>query len=286
MNRLLLSIFNPGNFCMMNKMFRYKLVQVMFLYLLLFQACETGERKTEVKINSYEKFRDSVLAENRSIAPDTSNIFDDDTSFTPGVDSVNTLLVTIDTMLHREVSIMEQMDTLINRLKKGEAYSMEEKEKLKENIKMLDSFFINDKSEEKITCKEMECYLYVEIIKSKQLFYLYLDGDLKDSFKVSTGMGKYKTPDLNVKPSGPLFTKYTSRKFPGGNYKGLGNMPYAVFVRGGYAIHGTTPGNYSKLGTIASHGCIRLHPENAIVFYELVKLIGLSNTWVNVRDSL
>jgi lipoprotein-anchoring transpeptidase ErfK/SrfK len=63
-------------------------------------------------------------------------------------------------------------------------------------------------------------------------------------------------------------------------------MPYAVFIRGGYAIHGTTPGNFSKLGTPASHGCIRLHPDHGRVFYELVKLVGLSNTWVNVRDSL
>ncbi len=270
---------------MMNMMLRYKLVTIIFLSLMLFQSCETKERKTKVKIKSYQQFRDSVLAENRSIAPDTSNLFDD-AAFVPGVDSVKTLLHDIDTMLHRQASLMEQMDTLIKRLKKAESYSPEEKEKLKENIRMLDSFLVNNKNKEKSTCGEKECYLYVEIIKSKQLLYLYLDGELKDSFKVSTGMGKYKTPDLNVRPSGPLFTKYTSRKWPGGNYKGLGNMPYVVFVRGGYAIHGTTPGNYSKLGNPASHGCIRLHPDHGRVFYELVKLIGLSNTWVNVRDSL
>ena len=270
----------------MSRMFRYKLVIAMFLSLLFFQACENGKRKTKTKIDSYERFRDSVLAENRSIAPDTTNIFDNDTSFTPGVDSVNTLLIAIDTMLHRQAFIMEQMDTLIKKLKKAESFSVEEKEMLKENIRMLDSFLINNKTDDKISCIGNQCYLYAEIIKSRQLFYLYLDGELKDSFKVSTGMGKYKTPDLNVSPSGPLFTKYTSRKWPGGNYKGLGNMPYAVFVRGGYAIHGTTPGNFSKLGTPASHGCIRLHPDNGRVFYELVKLIGLNNTWVNVRDSL
>lgn len=266
--------------------FHYKLGLAIFLCLLFFQSCETGERKIKSKIDSYEAFRDSVLAENRRFAPDTSNIFDDDISFTPGVDSVNTLLIDIDTMLRQQFSIMEQMDTLINQLKKAENYSKQEKEILKENIRILDSFLIKDKSEEEITCKGKECYLYVEIIKSKQLFYLYLDGDLKDSFPVSTGMGKFKTPDLNVRPSGPLFTKYTSRKWPGGNYKGLGNMPYVVFVRGGYAIHGTTPGNFFKLGTPASHGCVRLHPDNGRVFYELVKLIGLSETWVNVRDSL
>lgn len=270
----------------MSIVFRYKLVLAIFLSLLFFQSCETGERKIKSKIDSYETFRDSVLAENRSIAPDTSNIFDDDTSFTPGVDSLNTLLVTIDTMLHREVSIMEQMDTLINRLKKANSYTKEEKEKLRENIRILDSFLVINKPEEKLTCKGKQCYLYVEIIKSKQMLFLHLDGELKDSFPVSTGTKKYTTPNLSVRPSGPLFTKYSSRKWPGGNYKGLGNMPYAVFVRGGYAIHGTTPGNFSKLGTPASHGCIRLHPDNGRVFYELVKLIGLSDTWVNVKDSI
>ena len=66
----------------------------------------------------------------------------------------------------------------------------------------------------------------------------------------------------------------------------MGNIPYAVFVKGGYAIHGTTPGNFSKLGTEASHGCIRLHPDHGRVFYELVRLIGLSNTWVKVQDTI
>lgn len=264
----------------------YKILLLLPAVLFCFQACDTRERKTKVKLNSYEKFRDSVLAENRSIAPDTSNIFDGASSFKPGIDSVNNLLVTIDTMLHREVSIMEQMDTLINRLKKADSSTKEEKEMLRENIRILDSFLVSNKTEEKITCKEKECYLYVEIIKSKQMLFLHLDGELKDSFPVSTGIKKYATPNLSVNPSGPLFTKYTSKKWPGGNYKGLGNMPYVVFVRGGYAIHGTTPGNFSKLGTPASHGCVRLHPDNGRVFYELVKLIGLSDTWVNVRDSL
>jgi hypothetical protein len=49
---------------------------------------------------------------------------------------------------------------------------------------------------------------------------------------------------LNVRGSGPIFKKYTSKKFSGGNYEGLANMPYAVFIKGGYAIHGTTTGNF------------------------------------------
>ena len=94
------------------------------------------------------------------------------------------------------------------------------------------------------SCRESECRLFVHVNKSKQTLYLHIDGVLTDSFSVSTGKGVHETPDINTRPSGPMYKKYTSRKYPGGNYQGLGNMPYVVFVKGGYAIHGTTPGNF------------------------------------------
>jgi lipoprotein-anchoring transpeptidase ErfK/SrfK len=122
------------------------------------------------------------------------------------------------------------------------------------------------------------------VVKSEQKLYLFLNGEPLDTFDVSTGAAGYETPNLNLRPSGPIFQKYSSKKFPGGNYQGLGNMPYAVFLRGGYAIHGTTTGNFSRLGNPASHGCVRLHPDNARVFNELVREVGLENTWVKIVD--
>jgi lipoprotein-anchoring transpeptidase ErfK/SrfK len=65
---------------------------------------------------------------------------------------------------------------------------------------------------------------------------------------------------------------------------GLGNMPYVVFIRGGYAIHGTTSGNFSLLGKTASHGCIRLHPTNAKLFYDLVQKYSLNETWITIQN--
>jgi lipoprotein-anchoring transpeptidase ErfK/SrfK len=59
-------------------------------------------------------------------------------------------------------------------------------------------------------------------------------------------------------------------------------MPYAVFYNGGYAIHGTTA--VSRLGTPASHGCVRLLTENAQTFYNLVKEVGPGNTRVIISD--
>lgn len=247
-------------------------------------SCKEKPRKrTTPKIN-YEALKDSLKRQDTGIVYDSSNLFDAD-MFTPGVDSLETLLNSMDARLRRDLAVMEQMDSMISHLKRKEQFTKEEKEKIRENIRMLDSFLVYKNPDTVITCKGKDCLVYAEVIKSSQTLYLYIEGELKDSFKVSTGIKKYETPSLDVRPAGPLFTKYTSRKFPGGDYQGLGNMPYAVFVRGGYAIHGTTPGNFSKLGTKASHGCIRLHPDNARIFYELVKTAGLGHTWVRIRET-
>ena len=46
-------------------------------------------------------------------------------------------------------------------------------------------------------------------------------------------------------------------------------MPYSIFFDGGYAIHGSY--EIKHLGRPASHGCVRLHPENAALLFALVK---------------
>jgi len=258
---------------------------IIFVFVNIIPSCKQLKQKKLFANFQYERFKDSVRHEIHEQNNDSTNIFDTN-EFTPGVDSLDTLLIKIDTQWHRDAAMMEQLDTLISRLKRTDEITQEEKEKIKENIHILDSFLLNRNDTSQLECREKECPLYVAVNKSKQQLYLYIDGALKDSFLVSTGKKGYTTPDISGRPRGPVLMKYTSRKFPGGNYKGLGNMPYAVFVRGGYAIHGTTPGNFSKLGTVASHGCIRLHPDNGRIFYELVKLFGLENTWVSVRDSL
>ena len=56
-------------------------------------------------------------------------------------------------------------------------------------------------------------------------------------------------------------------------------MPHSVFFRkDGYAIHGSH--EVKSLGRPASHGCVRISPENAATLYALVKKIGLKNTEV------
>ncbi|MBL7766414.1 MAG: L,D-transpeptidase [Chitinophagaceae bacterium] len=134
-------------------------------------------------------------------------------------------------------------------------------------------------------CRQQQCALWAHVILSEQKLYLYVQGQLIDTFKVSTGIKGRETPEMDKRPDGRMYKKYTSNKFPGGNYMGLGNMPYVVFISGGFAIHGTTKGNIKKLGKRASHGCIRLHPDNGRIFYEMVKAAGNKNTWVTISKS-
>jgi hypothetical protein len=102
-------------------------------------------------------------------------------------------------------------------------------------------------------CKKGSCSVWAYVNKSTQRLSLYIDGVLEDTWLVSSGTGS-KTPDFERHPDGRIYDKYTSGKFPGGDYNGLGNMPYAVFIQGGFAIHGTPKANWPLLGKKASHG--------------------------------
>jgi lipoprotein-anchoring transpeptidase ErfK/SrfK len=57
-------------------------------------------------------------------------------------------------------------------------------------------------------------------------------------------------------------------------------MPNAVFFKNGAAIHATQA--IGRLGTPASHGCVRLAPANAETFYKLVQRHGLAHTQIHV----
>jgi hypothetical protein len=269
---------------MNRKYFPAVLAWVIPLLVIVYgMSCKDGNGSGKVKNFVYEKFRDSIRRSAKDSITDTTNVFDN-TAFNPGKDSVDSLLIKLDTLWRRDSALMAKFDTMVKRLKNQQAFTAEEKASIKSNLAALDSFLLMKNEEPISVCSEKDCVLFAEVDKTKQTLYLYIEGELKDSFPVSTGMKGYETPAMSLKPRGPAIAKYTSRKYPGGNYKGLGNMPYAVFIRSGYAIHGTTPGNFSKLGRRASHGCIRLHPDNAIIFYELVKLVGLQNTWVTVKN--
>ena len=133
-------------------------------------------------------------------------------------------------------------------------------------------------------CKRMTCKVFALVKKSEQKLYLYQDGQLTNTWAVSTGDTSHETPLLDLHPNGRIYDKYSSSKFPGGDYNGLGNMPYAVFLYNGFAIHGTPQGNWKNLGKKASHGCIRIHPDNASLFNRLVRAHGIKHIWFQITN--
>lgn len=94
------------------------------------------------------------------------------------------------------------------------------------------------------------------------------------SFDVSTGRKGYATPRGTYGVT-RMYKRYYSKKYDGAP------MPYSIFFRGGYAIHGTT--DIKRLGRVASHGCVRLHPESAKKLFYLVKENGAGNVSIRVK---
>lgn len=94
-------------------------------------------------------------------------------------------------------------------------------------------------------------------------------GKIIADWPVSTARKGYRTPRGAYKPT-RMHRMWYSRKYD------MSPMPYSVFFKGGYAIHGT--GYVKQLGRPASHGCVRLATGNAAAFYGLVKQHGARNT--------
>ncbi len=84
---------------------------------------------------------------------------------------------------------------------------------------------------------------------------------------VSTGRPGHRTPTGYYHPQRMYVMTYSAK------YDNA-PMPHAIFFTGGYAIHGTYA--TGALGHVASHGCIRLAPENAATLFEMVKHEGAS----------
>ena len=124
-----------------------------------------------------------------------------------------------------------------------------------------------------MTVESWSAALEARIDVSAQVMTVSQYGRVLYSWPVSTARSGYVTPRGQYRPT-RLHRMWYSRKYD------MSPMPYSVFFRGGYAIHGT---NYVKsLGRPASHGCVRLHTSNAATFYSMVKDVGPGNTRIYV----
>jgi lipoprotein-anchoring transpeptidase ErfK/SrfK len=113
--------------------------------------------------------------------------------------------------------------------------------------------------------------IIIAINKSTQSMSVIVDGDHRYTWPVSTGVGGT--------PSGSYRPQSLDRNHRSGLYGGA-PMPHSIFYSRNFAIHGTTA--IGRLGTRASHGCIRLHPSNAATLYAMVQQ-QMGNTRIQIR---
>ena len=115
--------------------------------------------------------------------------------------------------------------------------------------------------------------ILVDVDIQTQQMQVRVDGRLTYTFDVSTGRKGHSTPKGRHEVV-RMYERYYSKKYDNAP------MPYAIFFNGGYAIHGTT--DIKHLGKIASHGCVRLHPDNARVLYDLVQQEGRDSVTIKI----
>lgn len=110
---------------------------------------------------------------------------------------------------------------------------------------------------------------------ASQTMNVYEDGFLAYSWPVSTAGRGYHTPVGSFRPT-RLHPMWYSKKYDNSP------MPHSIFFRGGYAIHGTY--SVRSLGRQVSHGCVRLHPDNARTLYDLVLAYGSGDTSIVISN--
>lgn len=115
--------------------------------------------------------------------------------------------------------------------------------------------------------------LVARISLEAQSMEVLRDGVLLYQWPVSTARpGK-------VTPLGTYTAQWLSRFHRSSRYNNA-PMPFSIFFHGHYAIHGTD--QIGRLGQPASAGCIRLHPDNAEILFEMVSALGPENMQVEI----
>src|SRR5262245_26007148 len=120
--------------------------------------------------------------------------------------------------------------------------------------------------------------ILVVIDKSTQEMKVFVDNVERYTWKVSTGLPGFETPSGTYRARS-LHRIWYSKQWDDAP------MPHAIFfTQKGHAIHGT--GETKKLGRLASHGCVRLAPENARTLFALIKEKGLENTQIVLNGEM
>jgi L,D-transpeptidase catalytic domain len=128
------------------------------------------------------------------------------------------------------------------------------------------------------TVAPADASVLVTIDKSTQRMTVEVDNHLRWIWPVSTGQPGHDTPN----------GRYTAFRMEADHFSKEWDdapMPHSIFFSPtGHAIHGYL--NTRRIGSPASHGCVRLEPANAAKLYDLVEQQGLPNTKVVVTGDV
>jgi hypothetical protein len=117
----------------------------------------------------------------------------------------------------------------------------------------------------------------ITVDKDNQQMTVAVDGVARYTWPVSSGIPSYETPNGSFRTF-RMEEDHYSKEFDDAP------MPHSIFfTKIGHAIHGTDSVN--RLGSPASHGCVRLSRANAATLYALVQQQGVLNTMVTLTGS-
>jgi hypothetical protein len=117
----------------------------------------------------------------------------------------------------------------------------------------------------------------ITVDKDNQQMTVVVDGVTRYHWPVSTGIPSRETPAGSFRAF-RMEEDHYSKEFDDAP------MPHSIFfTKVGHAIHGTD--SVGRLGTPASHGCVRLSRQNASTLYALVQEQGVLNTTVTLTGS-
>lgn len=117
--------------------------------------------------------------------------------------------------------------------------------------------------------------LTIRVTLLTQTMSVTREGVLLHEWPVSTARGGKVTPVGTFRP------QWLARYHQSSLYDNA-PMPWSIFFRGNYAIHGTTA--VDRLGQPASAGCVRLAPENAERLFALVLEVGKDETEIVIEN--
>jgi hypothetical protein len=139
------------------------------------------------------------------------------------------------------------------------------------------SFFIAFTSLMLLSAGTAQAKVEITVDKDNQQMTVAVDGVARYHWPVSTGIPSRETPNGAFRTF-RMEEDHYSKEFDDAP------MPHAIFfTKVGHAIHGTD--SVGRLGTPASHGCVRLSRANASTLYALVQQQGVLNTTVTLTGS-